>query len=706
MSESGQRKTKVAILGGGVGALSAAFELTSASGWQDQFEVTVYQMGWRLGGKGASGRNAVMGQRIEEHGLHFWLGFYENAFRMMRHCYQENQRPLTTPLATWSEAFKPCNEVTVEDHVDGEWIPWLLTFVPNGDTPGDTIELPSIWEMIGTTLEFLRNLLVKSSLPGATGDGEQPFLEKLTALVGDMKLEGESLARSAGERILHAAGSHVRNAAASGEQHQPAAHLLLGNLVETYWQWIVHQFGGGRPSEEWRRFWIMTEFGVTNIRGILADNVLLDGLSAIEEYDYQEWLTRHGASPTVSTCGLVRAFYDLCFSPQATVAAGTFLKGMLRILFTYRGAVYWRMQAGMGDTIFAPLYQVLERRGVQFHFFHKVNGLHLSPDQRVVESISIGRQATVKSGKYAPLATVRRLPCWPSEPHFEQLVEGEELKQRAINLESYWADWTDVEQLTLLQGRDFDHVIFGISLGSVPILCGELMEARPEWRAMVQQVQTTPTQAFQMWFLPDIAGLGWPNWQNESPLLTSFIEPMDTFANLDQLLIREQWPGDQSPAAIGYFCGPLADPGLPPPADHQFPAQQLEAVYHTALESLTGIAGDLLPATQRGDGSFDFDLLADAAHGDGEARFRAQYFRANVDPSERYVMSVKGSTQYRLRAAGSGFENLWLAGDWTDNGVNAGCVEAAVISGMQAAAGLAGKPSTATGEGFGERGRV
>jgi uncharacterized protein with NAD-binding domain and iron-sulfur cluster len=375
---------------------------------------------------------------------------------------------------------------------------------------------------------------------------------------------------------------------------------------------------------------------------------------------------------------------------------------MLRILFTYRGAVYWRMQAGMGDTIFAPLYEVLQRRGVKFQFFHKVNALHLSADRQMVESISMGRQATVKSGDYMPLTTVRRLPCWPAEPRFDQLLEGEELQGRLIDLESYWADWDDVEQLTLLRGKDFDQVIFGISLGSVPVLCGELLEARPEWRAMVQQVQTTPTQAFQMWLLPDTAGLGWPYWQNEPPLLTSFIEPMDTFANLEHLIIREEWPADQSPAAIGYFCGPLADPGLPPPADHEFPAKQLDAVYTTALDSLIGITKELLPATNCSDGRFDFGLLADAAMGEGEARFRAQYFRANVDPSERYVMSVKGSTKYRLHAAESGFENLWLAGDWTDNGVNAGCVEAAVISGMQAAAGLLGRPSRATGQDFGK----
>jgi len=53
-----------------------------------------------LGGKGASGRNMDHGARIEEHGLHVWAGFYENAFRMMTRCYEELGRPPGSPLAT------------------------------------------------------------------------------------------------------------------------------------------------------------------------------------------------------------------------------------------------------------------------------------------------------------------------------------------------------------------------------------------------------------------------------------------------------------------------------------------------------------------------------------------------------------------------------------------------------------------------------
>src|SRR5262249_3571854 len=100
-SEARDRKEKIVILGGGMGAMSAAFAPTDQPGWQDRYPVDVYQIGWRLGGKGASGRNKDVNNRIEEHGFHMWFGFYENAFRMMQRCYDELKRFPGTPLATW-----------------------------------------------------------------------------------------------------------------------------------------------------------------------------------------------------------------------------------------------------------------------------------------------------------------------------------------------------------------------------------------------------------------------------------------------------------------------------------------------------------------------------------------------------------------------------------------------------------------------------
>ena len=64
-------------------------ELTNDPGWQEKYEITIYQMGWRLGGKGASGRNREISDRIQEHGIHLWMGFYENAFQMIRQVYDE-----------------------------------------------------------------------------------------------------------------------------------------------------------------------------------------------------------------------------------------------------------------------------------------------------------------------------------------------------------------------------------------------------------------------------------------------------------------------------------------------------------------------------------------------------------------------------------------------------------------------------------------
>lgn len=100
---AGGAPKKVVILGGGCGAMAAAFALTDRD--PVAFDITVYQPGWRLDGKGASGRNSEQGERIQEHGLHVWSGFYENAFWMMRKCYRELDRPATHPLASAFSAF-------------------------------------------------------------------------------------------------------------------------------------------------------------------------------------------------------------------------------------------------------------------------------------------------------------------------------------------------------------------------------------------------------------------------------------------------------------------------------------------------------------------------------------------------------------------------------------------------------------------------
>ena len=81
-------KKKIAILGGGIGALSTALELTNNPSWQSQIDsITVYQMGWRLGGKCATGRGA--NGQIQEHGIHLFGGGYYNALDAVSRVYEE-----------------------------------------------------------------------------------------------------------------------------------------------------------------------------------------------------------------------------------------------------------------------------------------------------------------------------------------------------------------------------------------------------------------------------------------------------------------------------------------------------------------------------------------------------------------------------------------------------------------------------------------
>ncbi|MGK0224985.1 MAG: hypothetical protein ACI9ON_004245, partial [Limisphaerales bacterium] len=81
-------KKRIAIVGGGPSGLATAFYLTQEPGWDQKYDITVYQMGWRVGGKGATGRDPENSHRIEEHGVHVFCRFYLNTWEMMRETYK------------------------------------------------------------------------------------------------------------------------------------------------------------------------------------------------------------------------------------------------------------------------------------------------------------------------------------------------------------------------------------------------------------------------------------------------------------------------------------------------------------------------------------------------------------------------------------------------------------------------------------------
>ena len=116
---------------------------------------------------------------------------------------------------------------------------------------------------------------------------------------------------------------------------------------------------------------------------------------------------------------------------------------------------------------------------------------------------------------------------------------------------------------------------------------------------------------------------------------------------------------------------------------------------HAAPARATRSSSGRAPRRRRA--AFDWELLFDPDDRDGEARVRAQYWRANIFGSERYVITPPGSVEHRMRPSEATAANLALAGDWTRNGICGGCVEAAVTSGKLAAQHLSGSPAVVPG---------
>jgi uncharacterized protein with NAD-binding domain and iron-sulfur cluster len=691
-------KKRVVILGGGVAGMAAAFGITRMPDWQQEYEVTVYQLGWRLGGKGASGRQGESA-RIQEHGLHVWGGFYENAFRMMRACYEELDRPPTAPLARWDQAFLPLPLVSFTEDL-AEWLDWSTNFPQYPSTPGDGNPMPSLWEGVVRIVEWILQTLEGGTL--ASGTPTAPPAQEPAWVLERLETHGATVPRRSGTaEWLIAAAAELARAVPPGEREQDERDLMaLGWLLSAFRDAALPDAPPEGP-DGLRRALILTDLAATEVIGMIEDGVLIHGFDVIDGEDLAAWYTRHGAKQASVESGLLRGMYDFIFAyrggcpDQPSLAAGVGLRLVLRLVMWSKGAIFYRMAAGMGDAVFAPLYLALAKQGVKFRFFQLVENLEPTADGRALAAITIGEQAQPKDGPYRPLIEVAGLPCWPAEPQYDQLLQGEELKQLRIDLESPWSPWPPVDHYQLVAGQDFDIAVLATSLAPLRDIAAPLIAANLSWNTMVEQIQSVPTQAFQLWLDPTLEKLGWTPGPT---VLTAFAHPFETWADMSQVIDRELWPSGETPGSIAYFCGvqPDIEP-LPPYSDHGFPARQQTAAHDAAMEWVEQNLATLWPAAGT-PGSFDWSLLHAAQGQSGPARFESQYWRANISPAERYVLSVPGTTAARLRPGSSGFSNLYLAGDWVHNGLNVGCVESAAMGGLEAAQAICGYPKEIVGQ--------
>ena len=693
-------RKQVAIIGGGPAGLAAAFELT-ADGRDDEYDVTIYQQGWRLGGKCASGRNpdAGFGERIEEHGLHIWFGCYTNARRILERCYAELAEGAETAGETrharyrsFEDAFEGVDTIVLGQRADERWAFNELVFLRNRTSPlnfGDFVSEALAW-----TAHRLVGL--RRDLEDA-GEDEEPWWEQTSPVLGALGLdepdEGERLdqvRRGASRLSRQLTGIYLDLRQAADMALAPSLHLdRYVELVEG----VLPQRPGEPPEVTFYRDTVRILFTV--LRGVWEDQLLDRGFDAINDKDLAEWLRGHGLELEENPLewpALLRAVYDGCFAfaggdpDKPSVAAGRALQGAIRCVFHYEGSVLHRPQGSMSDVLIAPVTQRLMQRGVTIRYFHPARRLGLSDDRTRISEIEVVRQvpervirALAPAGQASAAAAAP--PKWSTKlPDSLGIKSSQRLEQEI--------DPFGGEPLVMREDDEehgFDWVILAVPPDVQSTICHSLAEADTTYARMLENADSVVTQAGQLWLRKTASELG-QDFRSDS-LMSCYVEPLDTYADMAHLTSHEGWTKDDGVRHIAYFCGVLEQTGL----DDQAAADE------QAKEGFARFLSDDLPqfwphSVKPGTNAFDPDLLVPRRTDRAQHALDDQYSRANWAATERYVLTLPDSVQYRLPARGTRFSNLVLAGDWTKNGFDAGCLEAAVTSGRLAAQAICGLP--------------
>lgn len=717
-------KKKITVLGGGMAALSAVHELTDYPGWQDHYEVTVYQTGWRLGGKTSTGRGK--NNRIEEHGIHILQGWYDTTFRLLRDVYKERKENNLAPESPLQDLFKDGlqrNNTTLMtdfDPVRGKWMNWPLIFPETEELPGEGGPL-SPMELIEKGIAMMLEIALGSPYRKGINPISKWILEHYFPSDPDQE-PVPTKKRSLLERIIEffiskkkeidqshqeKYDSLVESLNLTKDKNESATYRRLSKALKVLGKVVglieKHELKLMEKSPALQRINLMIAFAYYNLKGILEDvyDPQTDKFdyNRINDYDYREWLFQHGAPKWLVYSVVVRFFYTGTFANLVNEQGGAIGAGTALEFFSksigYKGSFVFQFVYGTGDVMVMPMYEVLKNRGVEFKFFHEIQQVHYSSNGSI-ERISFAEQVKLKGLSYDPVKMIGNLRTWPSEPNFDQLDPdyAKRLIEGKVNLEDPWKNWVNYRESTLQLGEDFDEIILGIPIGVLKAICSEIIEKEDKWKLMTEQVMTTPTQSAQLWFLPNLKELGFdfPSWglpdEGGAPNVVVYQNPIYSWLDSSLVLPNEDWPENQKPQFLAYFTGPfpLRAP-LPPFSDHLYQKKEDERLINSFEQWLNDNSGWFWPkgTTDNYPQGMDFQLLADPENNtEGFKRLAKQYFRANVRPTDHYTLSVPKSYKYRLKTDQSGFDNMFLCGDWIDFGGNVGYIDGTIQSGLQA----------------------
>jgi uncharacterized protein with NAD-binding domain and iron-sulfur cluster len=735
-----EARERVAILGAGPAGLAAAMALTESG----QYSVHVYQMGSRAGGKSGTAR-APGSLRAEQNGSHYLFGCYENAFVLLRkaHAILRESVADATCFGDYEHDLLPINLLVskqlyghTEETGNGDW----FRYIPqNMAFPGDGRKFPTAFDYLLMLVQVWLAIVIDAFVALFSPTWREDrfagvrvclWLFPICPLETRLRARATRAALTPLRWAVNASWALLRLlwAATSSVVSFLAPNALLQALKRAWnraWplaldalRGIVHHLHGVslvlpvELSRQLQRRLILVDFGVTLLVGFLVDGLYQPGgFAKIDRYDFREWLLRHGARPETSQCAMVRTWYDAIVSyedgdpAKPRCSAALAIHSLLRALLTYKGAFAYQLRAEVGDSFIAPIVRALELRGVRFHFYERVQKIVVDRDRGLVTRVQLAVQRDAESSQAEFIdvldnQTNRLRKAWPLE-------RGSAGDNGELPFDSYYCDRAIRErQLKLRNGHtgpdDGDYFDSIVSALPMHVLEDVLVDSEGQspalrsayWNECFRGVKFVESQALRIWFGVTLRELGWTD---PSLIVSGYHPPHSTWEDDSRASHTHAFPEPHHPKAIATLFGPLPT-GPEDTRSVRHLRRQQEAARAAAESFVDNHMLPLWPGLRTPDGGTNWNAFIDLDGGLERDRLRWQHVVANVGPNENYVLCLPGTLRHRLRPDESGFRNLFLAGDWTRNGVEVGTIEGAVVSGYKAAKTLSGWPQTIIGE--------